>query len=75
MIEVIVGTTTDRTKKLYPGDTTLRQVFEDSGVDYSVANVMLDGVSIPEGGLNKTLTESGVTDKCMLVAIVKAEAA
>jgi len=73
MVEVIVGTTTSREKKLYSRSTTIRTILEDNNVDYSVAQVMLDGATLQVGEMDKTLEENGVTaDKCMLIACVKA---
>lgn len=72
MIQVIVGTTTTRNTKNYTADTTLRYILEDNAVDYSVAQVMLDGASLQAGDMDKTLSDMNVTEKCMLVAVVKA---
>ena len=72
MIQVIVGTTTTRNTKNYTADTTLRYILEDNAVDYSVAQVMLDGASLQAGDMDKTLADMNVTEKCMLIAVVKA---
>lgn len=72
MIKVIVGTTTQRNEKNYPADTTIRTILEDNVVDYSVAQVMLDSVSLQLGDMDKTLAELNITEKCMLIAVVKA---
>ena len=53
MIQVIVGTTTTRNTKNYTADTTLRYILEDNAVDYSVAQVMLDGASLQAGDMDK----------------------
>lgn len=72
MIKVIVGTTTQRVEKNYIGETTLREILEDNGVDYSVSAVMLDGANIEVGDMDRSLTDLGITTKCMLIAVVKA---
>ena len=72
MIQVIVGTTTTRNTKNYTADTTLRYILEDNAVDHSVAQVMLDGASLQAGDMDKTLADMNVTEKCMLIAVVKA---
>ena len=72
MIQVIVGTTTTRNTKNYTANTTLRYILEDNAVDYSVAQVMLDGASLQAGDMDKTLADMNVTEKCMLIAVVKA---
>ena len=72
MIRVIVGTTTQRVEKNYSPTTSLREILEDNAVDYSVAQVMLDGASLQAGDMDKTLSDMNVTEKCMLIAVVKA---
>ena len=72
MIKVIVGTTTQRNEKNYTAGTTIRTILEDNAIDYSVAQVMLDGASLKAGEMDKTLADMNVTEKCMLMAVVKA---
>jgi hypothetical protein len=72
MISVIVGTTTQRNTKNYTADTTIRTILEDNGVDYSVAQVMLDGANLHAGDMDKTLADMNIREKCMLIAVVKA---
>lgn len=72
MIRVIVGTTTQRNEKNYTPSTTIRNILEDNAIDYSVAQVMLDGASLQAGDMDKTLTDMNVREKCMLIAVVKA---
>lgn len=72
MINVIVGTTTNRVSKNYPGNTTLRNILDDNTVDYSVSQVMLDGANIGAMDLDKTLAELNKTEKCTLIAVTKA---
>jgi len=71
MIEVTIGTNTHREKIIVDPGRTLRSVLEEQGVDYSIADLHLDGVSLEHGDLNKTFTELGVTDKCYLISVVK----
>lgn len=73
MISVIVGTTTQRNTVNYTPDKSLRYILEDNGIDYSTANIMLDGANIKVGDMDKTLSDLGITDKCMLIAAVKAD--
>ena len=72
MIKVIVGTTTQRAEKNYAPNTTSRNILEDNAVDYSVAQVTRDGVSLQAGDMDKTLADMNITEKCMLIAVVKA---
>ena len=75
MIQVTVGTTTERTKKLYPASTTLRVILEDNGIDYGVSSILLDGANIQVDDMDKTLSALGKVEKCMLIAVVKAQSA
>lgn len=72
MIRVIVGTTTQRNEKNYTADTTIRTILEDNAVDYSTSQVMLDGATLQAGTMDKTLADLNITEKCMLIAVVKA---
>lgn len=75
MIQVTVGTTTKRIKKVYDSSTKIRTILEENDVDYSVATIMLDGANIQADDMDKTLATLNKIDKCMLIAIVKAESA
>lgn len=75
MVQVTVGTTTNRIKKNYPASTTIRNILEDNAIDYAVATVMLDGVNIKVNEMDSSLESLNKTEKCMLIAVVKAEAA
>ncbi len=75
MIQVTVGSTTNRTKKLYPATTKVRTILEDNDIDYGVATVMIDGANLQSNEMDKTLADLGKVEKCMLIAVVKAEAA
>jgi hypothetical protein len=72
MIKVIVGTTTQRNEKNYAAGTSIRTILEDNAVDYSVAQIMLDGASLKPGDMDRTLADLNITEKCMLIAVVKA---
>lgn len=72
MIRVIVGTTTQRNEKNYSAGTTIRTILEDNAVDYSVAQIMLDGANLHVGDMDRTLADLNITEKCMLIAVVKA---
>lgn len=72
MIQVTVGTTTQRAVHNYPADTTIRSILDDNGVDYSSSQVMLDGANLGTGNIDKTLADMNVREKCMLIAVQKA---
>lgn len=73
MIQVTVGTSTNRVQKNYPGNTTIRSILDENAVDYSTAHTMFDGASLNAGDLDKTLSDLGIREKCMLVSVIKAE--
>lgn len=75
MIQVTVGTTTKRNKKNYPSETSIRNILEDNNIDYGVATIMLDGANIKADEMDKSLASLGKVEKCMLIAVIKAEAA
>lgn len=72
MIKVTIGTTTKRDTKMYAPSKTLRNILEDNNIEYGIAQVTLDGVGIGLGDIDKSLSTLGITEKCMLIAVVKA---
>lgn len=54
-------------------DTTIRQVLEDNSINYSTTTVFLDGAPLGIGEHDQTFAELGLTEKCNLSAVVKAE--
>ena len=75
MIKVTVGTNTRRTSVIVEPNRTLRSVLEDQEIDYSTGTLHLDGSTITPGQLDKTFAELGITEKCFLISVVKADGA
>lgn len=73
MVKVIVGNNLSKTTVIVSDDTTLRTVLEDNDIDYTKGNMNLDGCALQPGDLSKTFAEMGVTDKCYLLNVVKAD--
>ena len=73
MIKVTVGNNVDRKAVIVDENSTLRTVLEDNGVDYSRGVMHLDGVSLQAGELDKTFASFGITEKCYLLSVVKAD--
>lgn len=71
MIRVTVGTNTSRKNVVVDEATTLRQVLESNEIDYSRANVNLDGASLNAGDMDKSFADLGITENCFLIASVK----
>ncbi len=73
MIEVTIGTNTNRSKIVVDPNTTIRRVLEDEHIDYSVGAIHLDGVSLTGGDFDKTFKDFNISEKCYLIAVVKAD--
>lgn len=73
MIKVVVGNNVNRETVIVPPTTTLRTVLEDNSIDYSRGVMHLDGSSLQPGDLDKTFESFGITEKCFLLNVVKAD--
>jgi hypothetical protein len=73
MIQVTVGTNTDRKRIIDDGNTSIRKILEDNDVQYATATVHLDGIPLSNDKMDKTLGELGITEKCYLLAVVKVD--
>lgn len=73
MVKVFVGNNVKRESVIVDGNTTLRQVLEDAGIDYTRSATHLDGQSLRAGELDKTFNELGVTERCFLLNVAKAD--
>lgn len=73
MIKVVIGNNVKRETKIVDETQTLREALEDAGVDYTRGSLNLDGATLAPGDLNKTFAQLGVTEKCYLLQVVKAD--
>lgn len=73
MIKCIVGNNVKRETKIVNSSATLRQVLEEAGIDYTRGTVNLDGSTLGPGDLDKTFAQHGITEKCYLLQVVKAD--
>lgn len=73
MIKAIIGNNVKRETKIIDENVTLRKALEDSGVDYSRGSVTMDGTTLGPGDLDKTFAQHGITEKCYLLQVVKAD--
>jgi hypothetical protein len=73
MLKVTIGNNVKRTIAIHSEDTTLRKALEDAEIDYSTGVINLDGASLGPGDLDKTFRDFGVTEKCFLLNVVKAD--
>ena len=73
MVKVVVGNNVKRETVIVDSSTTLRTVLEDVGIDYTRGTMHLDGASLNPGDLDKTFAQHGITEKCFLLNVVKAD--
>lgn len=73
MVMVTISNNVKRTTDILPDSTTLRAALENAGIDYSRCVVNLDGSSLKPGDLDKTFANLGISEKCFLSSIVKAD--
>ena len=73
MIEIKIVTNTSRKTILTDANKSVREVLENNNVNYANAPVYIDGAPLGIGDHDKTFTELGITEKCMLTSVVKTE--
>lgn len=73
MIKVICGNNLNKNTVLVSEDTTLRSVLEENEIDYTRGQMNLDGYALQPGDLDKTFKDMGVSSKCYLLNVVKAD--
>jgi len=76
MIKVTVNTNAVRkSEEVDPSTTTVRQVFEKFGLDYSRYTVHMYGDVVTSDMLDKTLIENGVYEDVTFSSVTKADSA
>lgn len=73
MIQVTIGNNVARKTVVVSATDTLRSVCEANEVDYSRGVMHLDGSSLNPGDLDKSFADFGITEKCFLLNVVKAD--
>lgn len=73
MIKVILRNNVGKVETIADENSTLRTVLEDNEVNYTSGVTSLDGASLKPGDLDKTFADFGITDKCWLLNVVKAD--
>lgn len=73
MIKVIVGTNTDRKQVTVDPSRTLKDVLDENGIDYSRGGIHLDGLAVGGEGLNRSFTDHGINEDCILISVVKGD--
>lgn len=73
MVRCVVGNNLSRNSVIVDENSTLRKVLEDNNIDYSIGMTSLDGSTLAPGDLDKTFADFGITEKCYLMNVVKAD--
>ena len=73
MIKVTMGNNVIRKTEILDETTTLREALESAEIDYTTGIMNLDGSTLNPGDLDKTFADFGITEKCYLLNVVKAD--
>jgi hypothetical protein len=73
MIKVTIGNNVKRTSEILDASTTLRSALETAEIDYTRGIMNLDGSTLNPGDLDKTFADFGISEKCYLLNVVKAD--
>lgn len=73
MVNVTVGNNVKKVTDTFASNSTLRSILENKGVDYTRGTTHLDGATLQPGDLDKTLADFGITTRCFLLNVVKAD--
>lgn len=73
MIEIKIITSTGRKTIVTDENSSIREVLEANDVNYEMAPVYVDGAPLDIGDHDRTFAEFGITEKCILSAVVKTQ--
>lgn len=73
MIQVTLGTNTDRKVVTVDPARTVKSVLEENNIDYSRGGIHLDGTCLKADALNKSFSENGVRESCILISVIKGD--
>jgi hypothetical protein len=73
MIKVTMGNNVKRKTEILDENTTLREALEEAEIDYTRGIMNLDGSTLEAGDLDRTFADFGITEKCYLLNVVKAD--
>ena len=73
MINITVGNNMKRQTVAVDSETTVQQVLETAGIDYSRGMTTLNGAPLQPGDFYKTFGALGVTENAYLLSVVKAD--
>lgn len=73
MIKVISGTSLNKTELVIDATTTLMEAAEQAGLNVAAGGITLNGSMVSAADFNKTFADYGITEKCYLLQVVKAD--
>lgn len=73
MIKVISGTSLNKTELVIDATTTLMDAAEQAGLNVAAGGITLNGTIVSASDFNKTFADYGITEKCYLLQVVKAD--
>ena len=73
MIKVISGTSLNKTELVLDPSTTILEAAEQANLNVAAGGITLNDSVVGSADFNKTFADYGVTDKCYLLQVVKAD--
>lgn len=73
MIKITVGNNVKRVTVFEDETKTPRQVLEENEINYTSGVTTLDGAPMQHGDMDKSFADLGITEKCYLLCVVKAD--
>lgn len=75
MVNLRIGTNTDRKQVVVDESKTPKELLEEADIDFSVGSVHLDGATLNAADMNKSLSALGVSTAASPIVVVKGDAA
>lgn len=73
MINVLMGNNTNRKTVIVNPNTSIRKALEDNGMEVAGKTYTLNSRTLSPDDYDKTFTDLGVTDRCYLLCVAKAD--
>jgi hypothetical protein len=73
MLRLTIGSNAERVVDMVEESATPKEVLVSKDIDFSVAQVHLDGAKLSAEQMNMSFAELGVTSDAMLFAVVKTD--
>lgn len=70
MIIATIGNNVQRKKVHLNPNTTLNQAIAETGLDFTLMQMHLDGEALDPEDLDRTFADHGITDLCFLIGVV-----